>query len=287
MELDGIITKLEGVLADLKRLNQPPVQALSEPPKPATEFDQLKVLLNTWPWAVDPSLICDDSENNKTERGRGIVDLLVEDNLKDLDFLDYGCGEGHSVLYAQQSKAKAVGYDAKDHGWAGRFPDAGATFTTKFEDVAQRSYDVILCFDTLDHLDGESPVEALKKMKAVLKPTGRIYLRFHPWTSRHATHVYRNLNKAYAHIVFSPEELNQLAPEAPEKSLGVKYPLREYGAWINEAGLKIVNRVDHTEPVEDFFKNGLVAQRILKHTGMDPFPEWQLSLQFVDYILSV
>ena len=56
-----------------------------------------------WPEAVNPNLICDiNSDEDKSERGRGIIDILIEEDLKDLKFLDFGCGEGHCPAIATE-----------------------------------------------------------------------------------------------------------------------------------------------------------------------------------------
>ena len=100
----------------------PTVQAQSvpEPPKVAEDdlesFESLKKALfsSRWPEAVNPNLICNpNSETDKKERGVGIIELIVEENIKNGKFLDYGCGEGHCVNAAISvlGCADAVGFD--------------------------------------------------------------------------------------------------------------------------------------------------------------------------------
>ena len=79
------------------------------------EFQELKRLLNSeeWPEAVLSFQICDEkSEEEKMDRAEGLVDILIDDSLKDKKFLDFGCGEGHMAKYASTQETKiSVGYD--------------------------------------------------------------------------------------------------------------------------------------------------------------------------------
>jgi 2-polyprenyl-3-methyl-5-hydroxy-6-metoxy-1,4-benzoquinol methylase len=265
---------------------------------PASEdfgsFEALKKALESdkWPEAVNPNLICDpNSETDKMERGRGIIELMIEEDLKGLKFLDIGCGEAHSVfLSADHQTALSVGYDVKRHDSWDRFGGTkpNVLLTTDMEEVQRNGpYDVIILFDVLDHIKGEDPIALLKKAAGVLSEKGKVYMRVHPHISRHGTHLYHSINKAYAHLVFTPQEIKQLVPDAKgeESSIGVLYPLKTYNDMIERAGLKVDNRRDITEKVEPFFKIPKIAERIMKNTGMGSFPEFQMSLQFIDYVL--
>lgn len=292
-DLDWLITDLKSVLARLEAMKAQPqtVAAQATPePAPSGEFEQLQELLfsSRWPAAVNADEICDDSsENEKMERGRGVLDVMVPQSLEGLKFLDFGCGEGHSVMAAKERKAFSVGYDINCQ-FLNRFPQLpeGVLFTNAWDEVvSQGPYDVILLFDVLDHLEEEEPSTVLGKVASVLKDTGTVHLRVHPWGSRHATHLYKKLNKAFAHIVFTEEEMAKLVG-THEKNLGIRWPLRQYAEFFAAVGMEYT-RTEHTQPVEDFFKNTpLVTQRIIKNYTQDgKFPEFQMSMQFLDYVL--
>lgn len=258
-----------------------------------SSFESLKSALasSKWPEAVNPHLICDPkSHDDKIERGRGIIELMIEEDLKGLKFLDFGCGEGHCTSLSTEYKtALSVGYDTKRYdSWANYPAKDNLLFTTEFSDVLARApFDVIILFDVIDHLTSEDPTSILKKVASALSPTGKIYMRTHPMVSRHGTHLYHDINKAYIHLVFTPEELKQLVPESKyqEPSIGVTAPIVTYERFVKEAGLKIANKRDITEKVEPFFKIPKIADRIMKNTKTNFFPEFQMSLQFIDYVL--
>jgi hypothetical protein len=126
--------------------------------------------------------------------------------------------------------------------------------------------------------------------KSVLAPEGRIYMRCHPWCSRHGGHAYRAINKAFVHLVLSEEELKSMGVEV-EPTINVVRPLDTYGRIIDRSGLVLDSELelDHQD-VESFFsETPLVTKRILKHWGLpawgDDPPRFQMSMCFLDYVL--
>lgn len=312
--IDQIIIALSDAKVALGELTGPVmhVQAVQEPPtdtppapiaattppetvpqiaSPAT-FDDLRnaVMSDSWPTAVNPRLIVDPNNvSAKEERGRGIIDLMVETDLEDTRMLDFGCGEGFSTRYAATKSCHAVGYDIQEFDtWASC--QESTIFTTNWEKVvANGPYDVILCFDVIDHLVGTSAIASLKQMAKVLTPAGKIYMRTHPLTSRHASHLYHSLNKAYLHLVFSDNELQQLVPSAKHSvpnTGNVRTPLITYESMIKNADLQIVTTSPTKEAPDEFFKTPAIADRIIKNLSINKnFPEFQMSLSFIDYVL--
>ena len=164
--------------------------------------------------------------------------------------------------------------------------------TTCFEKVkSEGPYDIILIYDVLDHAKGESMSEILDRAKSVLSDDGRIYLRCHPWCGRHGGHVYRKINKAFAHLVLTEDELKEMGVEI-EPNQKVLFPLVTYSRVIEEAGLvKIQEHEVESQSVEPFFsENAYIKERILKTFGIKNWgeqgkPAFQMSQCFIDYVL--
>jgi len=243
-----------------------------------------------WPLAVPEHLICSsDDEVAKTERARGILEHMIDEDLQDLNFLDFGCGDGHVAFYAAEKNATvSVGYDVKfSDVWNG-LDARNLELTTDWNKVLEKApYDVILCFDVLDHLEGTEPTSMLRQLYDVLSKNGKIYLRTHPWTSRHATHLYHRFNKAYAHLVMTEDELARYVPNYElEPNLRVQYPLKTYANYFQQANLKVLNMKEVRGEVESYFKQEDIAKRIMHKSRIGEFPEYQMSLEFIDYVLS-
>jgi len=300
--LDGIIGACQQLKSSLHGGPQPAIAATAvappivvEPAKtPEEEFQFLKTVLESdnWPEAVNKNLICDpSSDQDKLERGRGIISLVVDDDLKDKKILDFGCGEGHCAYCAtEQSPSISVGYDLIEHPrWKKFESKENLLLTSDFGLVTQKGpFDIIVLFDVIDHLKNSTDqVDILKKMKSVLAPQGKIYMRCHPLTSRHATHLYHNLNKAYAHLVFTEEELRKIVPESiyKENNISSPYPLKGYDQIIKDSGLQVFDKSEVREKPEDFFKTPMIADRIKRNTGHKDFPYHQMSLQFINFVL--
>ena len=259
------------------------------------DFEKLKNLLHStdWPEAVlEFQMVDQNSEEEKMDRAEGIIDILIQDDVSEKKFLDFGCGEGHMAKYASKYASISVGYDINIEKskltWENK--EANLLLTTDFKKVEQEGpYDIIMIYDVIDHAEGE-PEEILIKAKSVLKDNGKIYLRTHPWSGRHGGHLYRQINKAFVHLVFTEEELDQLGYKLEEKNIKIIYPIADYEKIIRSSGLKPNQPDIENNGVEDFFKNNnLVSNRLIKTIPVNngaEFPERQMKQCFHDYILT-
>lgn len=256
--------------------------------------DIQKLLAGDWPRAIDPDLICNlESEVDKEYRAESIVEFVITDYLKDMNFLDFGCGEGHVVAAAAKAGATAaVGYDLFDQGWDRYDQNDNFKFYEASGSIAQlhqhAPYDVILLFDVLDHMDVSdmAPDELLKTLSGVLKPSGKIYIHCHPWCSRHGTHLYlTGFNKAFAHLVVDDVELVRMGGHANKPTMKLLDPVGSYREWFEKANLRIVSEDIHEEKVDEFFyQNQMVWNKLYGHWGEDP-TEF-LKISSVDYVLT-
>ena len=260
-----------------------------------SEFTSLRMLAKSekWPLAVPEDLICGDDEDHKLARAAGIVNEFIRTDLTDKKLLDFGCGEGHVPYIAANliGVKSAVGYDLVQE-WDKIESIPNLQFTSDFNVVKENGpYDVILINDVLDH---NTDPDMMKKVKSIKTETGRIYMRCHPWTSRHGTHLYKQLNRAYLHLVFTEDELYAMGLKETKATILLD-PLETYRKMISEAGLKVLNEDHIKHPVEIFFTHEEAVLRRIKEkwaTSKNPslakgktFPRDILEIQFADFVL--
>lgn len=248
----------------------------------APDRHRLVDLLNDveWPEAAPQFLICEDSESDKMDRAEGILDY-IGDNLEGKKVLDFGCGEGHVALKASETASFAVGYDIVQPTKTG---NDKCLLTNDFGKVKEQGpFDLVILYDTLDHC--KDPVEALKQVKLVSGPNTKIFVRCHSWMSRHGAHLYKQLNKAWVHLIFTEEEL---AKVGVKMDFVQKYylPIKTQNDWFKESGFKVVSSDIIKSLVEPFFKKPELSA-ILSKNFDGHFPEWQMGQVFNDYVLGV
>lgn len=262
-----------------------------DPDQRVFQYLKQKLILENWPEAV-PADYISVTEKEKELRAGHILDSIIKENLENKKFLDLGCGDGLATKQAlRQNCNLAVGYDVKPNStWQN---NQKLMYTNNFIDVKEKGpYDVILMYDVLDHC--QNPVALLQSAKEVLGEkadekalTGRIYLRCHPWCSRHGGHLYNQLNKAYIHLIFNNKELERLGLNL-EPILEITDPEREYDKIIKEAGLEIFYKDIKTHPVEDFFKDCVAIQQRIKDNFLiknKEYMPYKTSIEFIDYTL--
>lgn len=277
-------------------------KALLAAPEYIDDFETLKSLLasSEWPKAVDADLICSDNDvSDKMLRAEGIIEFMIDGPVTGKKLLDFGCGEGHVVLKAaEKSPTLAYGFDIHPQDWESiKLPDPHKLTSSWDDVVAQAPYDIVLIYDVLDHLGDQSQaLETLKMISDVITPGGQIFLRCHPWVSRHATHLYKKINKAYVHLVFSDVELARLGYTSGLPCSKIIHPHFTYKQWFNDAQLDLINENVIHESVENFFSDNPLLSRRIKNNWIDKsfdndlnagnsFPTVQLRIQFIDYIL--
>lgn len=291
--LEHLTAFMRTLLDEDKRMPAPPLEDRER----VAEITDLRLLSKSdaWPQAVPEDLICAEEEEHKLNRAAGIIHEFINTDLEGKKFLDFGCGEGHvPYLAASLVGATAIGYDPVAQNWKHFDPQPGVLFMTSWPNVKEQGpFDVILVNDVLDHTtDMKTALNQVREVKA--PQTGKIYIRCHPWTSRHGTHLYKQLNRAYLHLVFTAEELRTMGlKEMPTQQL--LDPLEAYRSAIKDAGLSIVKEEVISHPVEFFFtRRAHILRRIKerfaksnnpKYASGEEFPRDILEIQFVDYIL--
>lgn len=264
------------------------------PQEASKQFDILSALLESqeWPNAVPENLICDiNDEAELVERAGGIADLMIEQSFVDAKFLDFGCGTGHVATYAAAQKTKvSVGYDIAKIGSLTWEQEGNCLLTTQYDKVLRNApYDIILVYDVLDHIAAEDINSVVKKLKELSNAGTRLYVRCHPWCSRHGGHYYLQNNKAFIHLVFNDDELKKLGlTSMPTEK--VIYPINTYKTMWVKHGFHIIHQDISRSSIEDFFHtNSLVKNRITSRwtENTKNWPQWQMEQSFIDYILKL
>jgi 2-polyprenyl-3-methyl-5-hydroxy-6-metoxy-1,4-benzoquinol methylase len=292
------IRALEHITSFLKTLLNEENRIVPESKNMLAELTELRMLSKSdvWPDAVPKELICGESEEEKLSRASGIVEEFIGQDLSGLNFLEFGCGEGHvPYVVSEVSNSKlSVGYDIKKQNWDHFEKRENVLFTDSWAVVeSKKPFDIILINDVLDHT--KNPKEELLRVVGVKTPqTGKIILRVHPWASRHGTHLYKQLNKAYLHLVFSEDELYSMGLENME-TIKLLDPISNYKEIIKEAGLTIIKENVTTQPIEMFFTHTPEILRRIKSRWRNSyipevasgtiFPRDVLEIQFIDFIL--
>lgn len=242
--------------------------------------------IDCWPEAV-PSVLANatPSAEDQQNRANAVLDMMLHVSPEGKTFLDFGCGEGWIAQEAMKRGAsESFGYDIKvDPDWNQR---EGVSFVGDFAGLPQNHFDIIMLYDVLDHC--HEPVDVMLKVLDLLKQDGVVYARCHPWTARHATHLYKQgINRAYWHLFAKWHEIQGLIGQEPFFTRIEKDPITAYHWWFHD--FKIERERQITEPVSEFFhvpafKELLAAEQELPHVEIDNFLSL-MAIQFVDYIL--
>jgi len=137
--------------------------------------------------------------------------------LKGKVVLDAGCGlGGGAIFYAEQGCASVVGIDMDDNHvrYAREFQQRKGTCNVQFMKAnliqlpfESDYFDVIFLDGVVEHIERPLLTRALGECQRVLKPGGRMYLVFPPWTSPWAAHLYDYIYIPWCQFLFSDKTL--------------------------------------------------------------------------------
>jgi hypothetical protein len=226
------------------------------------------VKTSAWPDAVPSYLIMYSKEEVKL-RAYAIMDKFFPD-VAGKRFLDYGCGDGAVVAEAVNRQAHAVGYDL--------FPSVGwRNCDTK---MPKGVFDYILVHDVFDHAIGTHHVDMMKQITSVSNADTLLKVRIHPWTSRHGTHCYRYLNKAFIHLLLTPTELRSIGTASQAiPTIPIMNPHEHYDGVFRSSGWKVEKVEAVYDEVDPFL---LDHPKIRKRFPVSPEI---MRISFIDYQL--
>jgi hypothetical protein len=196
----------------------------------------------SWPLAVPPSMIFSSPEELKL-RACVILDKFFP-NLKGKSLLDYGCGNDLVVMEARKRGAEAFGYDFVP------------SLLWQFCDVKlpNKKFDYVLLHDMLDHAISVHHVDIMKHIASVSNENTVVKVRIHPWTSRHGSHSYKFINKAFVHLIFANNELLNIGCcDKSIPTIPILDPVKHYEGVFAASGWRIVKSVGVYDEVESFF----------------------------------
>lgn len=285
------------ITVDLPKLTEVPVT----PPVPTLSAEEIKqfqivrkkhidelMAIECWPVAVPDFLMAQDaSVDDQINRANCVLDMMIDlPKLEGLTFLDFGCGDGWIAQEVmKRGVAESMGYDIKlNSNWQNL---TGAKYTHIYNELKRNYYDVIMLYDVLDHC--EDPLALMGQVKNILKRDGVVYVRCHPWTSKHASHLYKQgMNKAYMHLFLTYEEIHDIIGKDPMFTRIEKAPIEAYHWWFNEFDIKKERAVK--DPVSDFFhvpsfKELLANEQKIPMDKIDEFLK-NMEIQFLDFKLT-
>lgn len=238
---------------------------------------------NDFPIAVPEENLC-ISEEKKFERADSILNLFIAEDLSNKRFLDFGCGEGHIVIESLKRETLfSLGYDID----LSQCKFENDNFTSNFDDVVKNApYDVILVHDVLDHIISIDPINALQNLYELLSADGCLYVRNHPWSSRHGGHLYNKLNKSFIHLILDEIELTRCFGIQPDHTLKITTPIETYKQWFNESNLEIKSQLIIRSDVETIFlDNPVIKEKIINQFKNSDNYIQNLEIDFVEYVL--
>ncbi len=232
------------------------------------------------------------------EKGQDTIKFYLEkfttdEMFKDKEVIDFGCGAGGKSMYYASLGAKHVtGVDIVEH-----YAEDSAKFAKEkgFEDVFtfkiadatnlpfnDDSFDTAIMNDFMEHVN--KPEEALKEALRVVKPGGRIYLNFPPYSHPFGAHLSDAINMPWCHKFFSESTCinvyKDLVKDLPDGEDRIKFRFstdengKEYISYINKMTIKRFNKILKDLNITPFYyKETPFKKFVAPFSKMAPFKE--------------
>ena len=145
--------------------------------------------------------------------------LFDRRSIEGKDVLDFGCGSGALTLIMARLGANSVcgiDLDAKAIARANKTAEAGGAVSARFHltdktdriELADDRFDVILCFDVLEHvMDYES---IIAEWRRVLRPNGKVLIWWSPYFNPYGHHVHSYAPIPWMHVLVSDEVIHKV-----------------------------------------------------------------------------
>lgn len=147
---------------------------------------------------------------------------------------------------------------------------------------ARGPYDIGIVYESLEFDD--NPVTTLLKIKQRIRPNGKIFVRFRPWSSRDGGFQSSYFNKSFAHLLIDLES-NELIRNK------VVRPIAKYESIMNAARLNVISRrINSVAPDDHIITNTEYMDVLINRTwGVIKLEEAIkiMSTTSVDFLASV
>ncbi len=98
------------------------------------------------------------------------VNRLVND--KYLSVLDFGCGSGYGTKVLKEKFADVYSFDVYPDGYS---PE-GIDVCQDIAVIKQKQYDVITCFEVIEHMDEIAQQKLMDDLYSLTKPNGTLFI---------------------------------------------------------------------------------------------------------------
>jgi 2-polyprenyl-3-methyl-5-hydroxy-6-metoxy-1,4-benzoquinol methylase len=93
---------------------------------------------------------------------------------KNMKVLDFGCGTGYGTKVLKESFKEVDAFDVVDEKDLGISEERG--IITDFSKLKVKHYDVVTCFEVIEHLDEKTQIELMQRLHNHLNENGTLFI---------------------------------------------------------------------------------------------------------------
>lgn len=93
-------------------------------------------------------------------------------NNRNAAVLDFGCGSGYGTVALKERFTDVTSFDVYPDGY---LPE-GIKVCQDIEKIKQRKYDIITCFEVIEHMDSESQQKLMNDLQHLLASAGTLFI---------------------------------------------------------------------------------------------------------------
>lgn len=93
-------------------------------------------------------------------------------NDKNLSVLDFGCGSGYGTRVLKERFNDVTSFDV----YPDDYKPEGIDVIQDINIISKKRYDVITCFEVIEHIDEKGQIQLMKDLEALLSDNGTLYI---------------------------------------------------------------------------------------------------------------